>query len=148
MTKEDIISFYKENKQNAPLNELGYEILEAVRMAYLARVIVEDPSANPDPDFEVQSLYNSEVETLKLGDNIYFDQLGIFTFRGKFFFVLEELVAPLNEVGDSTVSWKIKNLEDSMDKLMLQMGEIQEEADKIKQKWNVKKKSRVEGKAR
>jgi hypothetical protein len=148
MTKEDIIGFYKENRQNAPLNELGQKILEAVRAAYLARVIVEDPSANPDPDFEVQSLCNSSVETLNLGEEMYFDQLEVYTLRGTFFFILEELIAPLNEIGDSTISWKIKNLEDSMDKLMLQLGEIQETADKIKQKWNVKKKSRVEGKTR
>lgn len=148
MTREDIIDFYKENKQNAPLNELGLEILEAVRMAYLARILVEDSNADPDPDFEVQSLCNSEIESIRLGENTCFDQLGIFTLRGKFFFVLEELIPPLDKIGDTTISWKMKNLEDSMDKLMLQLGEIQETADKIKQKWNVKKKSRVEGKAR
>ena len=147
MTREDIIDFYKENKQNAPLNELGLEILEAVRMAYIARIIVEDPSADPDPDFEVQSLCTSEIETLKLGEGLYFDQLKVCTLKGTFFFILEELVAPLDKIGDTTISWKIKNLEDSMDKLMLQLGEIQETADKIKQRWNVKKKSRVEGKA-
>jgi len=148
MTREDIIDFYKENKQNAPLNELGLEILEAVRMAYLARILVEDPNADPDPDFEVQSLSNSEIESLRVGENTCFDQLGIFTLRGKYFFILEELIPPLDKIGDTTISWKMKNLEDSMDKLMLQLGEIQETADKIKQKWDVKKKSRVEGKAR
>ena len=147
MTKDDIIEFYKENKQNAPLNELGKEILEAVRMAYLARVLTEDPSANPDIDFEVQSLYNSSIETLRLCEDAYYHQLNIITLRGTYFFVLEELIVPEDELGESQISWKMKRLEDSMNDLILQIGQIQEKADRIKQKWNAIKKSRVERKA-
>lgn len=124
MTEEKILQFYRETRQIKPLDEDGMEILEAIKDWIVAGCIINNEEI---PDLSKLTLFHSYVAN--------------FNTPGK-----RRLVSNFNKKLHCSINLELFNRydspgiarleewdgvdEDRMDKLLLEIGEIQEGIDK------------------
>ena len=129
MTEERIVQFYREAKQIKPLDEDGMEILEGIKDWIVAGCIINEEEI---PDLSDLSLFHSYIRDLNIPG-----KRRLVLLASKYIHVCIKL-----ELFDRYDSPGIARLEewaevdkDKIDKLLLEIGEIQEQIDKRAQRW-------------
>lgn len=129
MTEERIVQFYREAKQMEPLDEDGMEILEGIKDWIVAGCIINEGEI---PDLSNLSLFHSYIRDMNTPG-----KRKLILHASNYIHVCIKL-----ELFDRYDSPGIARLEewdgvdkDKIDKLLLEIGEIQEQIDKRAQRW-------------
>lgn len=142
MTEEDVIKFFKEKRNLRPsdeLDDLGKEILEAAKREYVARFIGSGREYYISVDLYFKDLSKSHLRKDSNG-NITF--IRVISTVNKTFCVDTKL-SDLIRYGEAQIERWNNEDEEAIDKLMLEIGKVQESIDRRNQKWNEFIKSRL-----
>ncbi len=132
MTREDILKFYNENRQNTDENSQLYkEILETAAKVYIARSLTTDPLCHDyDLGFnKIVTLHDSRIEyRYKYG---LFETIIVFHTRGG------SIDIPVENItnGYRFLKSSLEKMEKKIEEHMVAIGKIQEGIDIIKAKW-------------
>ena len=129
MTEERIVQFYREVKQIKPLDEDGVEILEAIKDWIMAGCIINEEEI---PDLSNLSLFHSYIRDL----NTPGKRRLILSASKKIHVCIKlELFDRYDSPGIARLKEWDEVDEDKMDKLLLEIGKIQEGIDKRWEAW-------------
>ena len=142
MTEEDVIKFFREKRNLRPsdeLDDLGKEILEAAKRVYVAGFIGSGREYYISVDLYFKDLSKSHLRKDSNG-NITF--IRVISTVDKTFCVDTKL-SDLIRYGEAQIERWNNEDEETIDKLMLEIGKVQESIDRRNQKWDKFIKSRL-----
>lgn len=132
MTREDILKFYNENRQNTDENSQLYkEILEAATKVHIARSLIADPLCHDyDLGFnKIVTLRGSHIE-YRYKYELLKTVIVFHTRGGNVDISIEDITD-----GYRFLKSSLEKMEKKIEEHMMAIGKIQEGIDIIKAKW-------------